>query len=344
MKIISKKFNQNLQNDKNNEINISVTNPNINIGLLNDNLSPVSSSKTNFNFSGIQEKDNKIYIFVNLMRKYSEKFSSLLNEITSNNNNLKLNKELISTIEQFNKLLSNPKLNEYIFNCNSSDYLKKYENENLKNLIEKYESKINILISENEILKMNKENQTTLQNDLITKNNDLEKEKNELSSLICENNKKYDDILTEYNLLQKQIIELKNENTNISKENLNLKKQIQENKNLDLEKLQKELNYKNSIIKYLEDIINKNKNNPKFNLVPEETYRDEIEKMKNKNEQINNVTPPSPPSLSDISKKIESNINSNSQNQKSKLIKKEIDNLDEEIFELQEKLKEMLHK
>ena len=73
----------------------------------------------------------------------------------------------------------------------------------------------------------------------------------------------------------------------------------------------------------------------------EETYRDEIEKINKKNEKINNIIPPS---SSDISKKIESNINSNSQNQKSKLIKKEIDYLDEEIFELQAKLKEMLQK
>ena len=133
---------------------------------------------------------NKIIIFIKLMQKYSQAFSNITDNIFTSDKTKLLNadiedkekKELIKTINQFNKLLFNPKLSENIFqednnniNKNEKDSFEKenllnnYEEENekqdiskedIKKLIEKYESKINILLSENDILKMNKDNQT----------------------------------------------------------------------------------------------------------------------------------------------------------------------------------------
>ena len=257
---------------------------------------------------------NKMVIFIKLMQKYSQVFSNISDKIfTSDKTKIenigieyKAKKELKKTVKQFNNLLFNPKLSENIFQTiitdidnknNENDILEENNNllsnninnllenekddiskEDINNLIEKYESKINILLSENDILKMNKDSQTTLQNDLIFKNNDLEKENNELKLSLNEYNIKYDNLLSQYNDLKNKMIRIENDNSILIKENqelkndiLNLKNEI--NPDNDINFLKNELSYKNSIIKYLEQMIYCN--SPKE---IEDSLREEYEK------------------------------------------------------------------
>ena len=180
---------------------------------------------------------NKIWIFIEIMKKYSEIFNNIKNNLflsdkIKSETNEKLNiktkakNELDKIIKQFNKLISNPKLSEMIIipnndnikNNNQNNFLENKINElikeekdidikkeNLDNLIENYEKKINILISENEILKLNKEKENNLYNELIIKNNELEKEIDELKIIIKENNIKNENLIKKYN-------EIKNNN------------------------------------------------------------------------------------------------------------------------------------
>ena len=282
------------------------------------NIKTIDSNNDNANIIKANEElllknenmKNKMTIFIKLMKKYSQIFSNLTNNVVSHkspnkkkggkNNENKSKKDLIKVVKQFNKLLFNPKLNENIFQStvdkekvndfleednnllinnidnfddNIDDNVEENENEDsyedknegmgkedLNNLIEKYESKINILLNENEILKMSKDNQTTIQNDLITKNNDLEKENSELKLAINEFSVKNDNILSQFNELKNKMIRIENDNSILIKENQDLKNELinkkhEINPNEDINLLKNELSYKNSIIKYLEELL-----------------------------------------------------------------------------------------
>ena len=89
---------------------------------------------------------NKIGIFIKIMKKYSEIFNNIKNNLflsdkIKSETNEKLNiktkakNELDKIIKQFNKLISNPKLSKMIFMSNNIDIKK----ENLDSLIENYE-------------------------------------------------------------------------------------------------------------------------------------------------------------------------------------------------------------
>ena len=257
---------------------------------------------------------NKMIIFIKLMQKYSQIFTNIKEKISyfdktkieSIGFEYKIKNELKKTVKQFNRLLFNPKLAENIFESpidiinNNNELLEQDNNllsndnnvnenekeeiskEDINNLIEKYESKINILLSENDILKMNKENQTTFQNDLIFKNNDLEKENNELKLTINEYSTKYENILSQYNDLKSKMIRIENDNSILIKENQDLKEEILNLKNeidpnSDINILKNELSYKNSVIKYLEQLL--------YNIQQkegEDSLREEYEKNLNK--------------------------------------------------------------
>ena len=352
---------------------------------------------------------NKIEIFLKIMKKYSEIFNNIINNILLSDKikiekNEKINienkskNELIKIIKQFNKLISNPKLSENFFMSNDdNNFLEEKINEIIKeeknidfkkkdldNLIEIYESKINILISENEILKLNKEKQNNFQDDLIQKNKELEKENNELKIIINENDIKKENLLKKYNEIKNKITRIENDNSILIKENQELKNEIlnknyEMNKNEEVNSLKNELSYKNSIIKYLEEILY-NYNNNKEN---EDSLRDEydknkkkikkqIEKNKNKVNKTNKkklklndqLMIKNDESNEDLKEKeidfefnnetITNNLNDlilskekmkDTEDKKNvEPLKKEIENLDEEILEIQTKLKEMLKK
>ena len=195
----NKENNNNIDNIQFDSKNKTIENDEVN----NDNNNTIKDNNNINNNELILNMKNKIEIFIKIMKKYSEIFNNIINNIlisdkiqseTSERINIenKSKNELIKIIKQFDKLISNPKLSENIFLSKSEDnnflevkideIIKEEKNmdlkkEDLDNLIEKYESKINILISENEILKLNKEKQNNFQDDLIKKNKDLEKKK-----------------------------------------------------------------------------------------------------------------------------------------------------------------------
>jgi hypothetical protein len=356
-------------------------------------------------------------IFIKLVKKYAKKLLTLskllpLNTNMNNNeNNIFI--DIYNTINQFNQMIFNPKLNENIFeisdllttedsvkhnlindspftlkpnkeneienenyNVNYNDNL----NEHYQNLIRKYEEKFKLLISENDSLRKYKE----------IKNNEKNKYEKEILNLEEKLKKEKninEDLMNKYNSMNDYSQELQNKNQYLNNENLIYKKKINElneeinkydtiiNKN---EMLVNDINYKSSIIKYLENLLKRTNLNPK--LFTEQTYKEEYQKEKtinNENEYHlneylleNNQTD----SMSDynnnynninnqqsiqitqnknlsIKKEKISSFENNKLNDNEDLslirpfqIKKEIDNLDDEIYKLQSKLKKILNK
>ena len=120
---------------------------------------------------------NKIKIFIQLIRKYAKKLlaiSQTLPDLSTNNTpNINLlqtiNVTLSNTIGNFYNMIYNPKLNESIFdisliddndNNNNAEYFKEF-----RDLIERYEEKINLLVKENNEIKL-KLSQATLPSSL----------------------------------------------------------------------------------------------------------------------------------------------------------------------------------
>ena len=282
-------------------------------------------------------------------------------------------------------------LNENVFEItnlqiNDNELMNNYNNNMLINTDEniiKYDEIIKELKYENEQLKSNIEN--------IQKNYEMQ---------LLENKNQIEDYQRKYNYsnklgkeLQNKIDLLENENNNYKKEVLEMNEKISnfdllKDKNLGIEN---ELKYNKAIIKYLESLLKRTGINPK--LYTEETYRDEINKETNINNQNynsnikNNINNNNNNINNNINYYLEKNNsnesyefnhknhyknsdlsieNNNLYNKKNNFenkiiddeelededyqenrprqIKKEIDNLDEEIFELQSKLKKMLNK
>ena len=355
-------------------------------------------------------------IFIKLVKKYAKKLLTLskllpLNTNMNNNeNNIFI--DIYNTINQFNQMIFNPKLNENIFeisdllttedsvkhnlindspftlkpnkeneienenyNVNYNDNL----NEHYQNLIRKYEEKFKLLISENDSLRKYKE----------IKNNEKNKYEKEILNLEEKLKKEKninEDLMNKYNSMNDYSQELQNKNQYLHNENLIYKKRINElneeinkydtivNKN---EMLVNDINYKSSIIKYLENLLKRTNLNPK--LFTEQTYKEEFQKEKtinNENEynvneylieknqndtisdynnynNINNLQSIQITQSKNLSMKKDkiSSFENNKINDEEDLqlirpfqIKKEIDNLDDEIYKLQSKLKKILNK
>ena len=158
-------------------------------------------------------------IFIKLVKKYAKKLLTLskLLPLNSNMNNNENNifTDIYNTINQFNQMIFNPKLNENIFeisdllttedsvkhnlindspftlkpnkeneienenyNINYNDNL----NEHYQNLIRKYEEKFKLLISENDSLRKYKEiknnEKTKYEKEILNLEEKLKKEKN----------------------------------------------------------------------------------------------------------------------------------------------------------------------
>ena len=359
----------------------------------------------------------KMTLFIKLVKKYAKKLLTLskllpLNTNMNNNeNNIFI--DIYNTINQFNQMIFNPKLNENIFeisdllttedsvkhnlindspftlkpnkeneienenyNVNYNDNL----NEHYQNLIRKYEEKFKLLISENDSLRKYKE----------IKNNEKNKYEKEILNLEEKLKKEKninEELLNKYNSINDYSQELQNKNQYLQNENLIYKKKINElneeinkydtiiNKN---EMLVNDINYKSSIIKYLENLLKRTNLNPK--LFTEQTYKEEYQKEKtinNENEynlneylmennqndsmsdynnnynNINNQQSIQITQNKNLSMKKDkiSSFENNKINDEEDLqlirpfqIKKEIDNLDDEIYKLQSKLKKILNK
>ena len=270
----------------------------------------------------------------------------------------------------------NDNLNDNIvYNNNINNNL----SEHYKNLMRKYEDKFKLLISENDylrkIIKSKEGDKEKYEKEILDLDEKLKKEKNINEDLV----NKFNSINNLSQDLQNKVQNLQNENLaykhKVTELNDNiLKYESLRNKN---EMLLNDLNYKNSIIRYLENLLKRTNLNPK--LFTEETYKEEYQKDKsinNENEDNLNeylIENNQNDTISDFNKNnnnikqnLQSNISKNASSKKEKLstnrnedkliddediypfrpnqIKKEIDNLDEEIFRLQSQLKKMLNK
>lgn len=270
---------------------------------------------------------NKIKIFIQLIRKYAKKLlaiSQTLPDLSKNNTpNLNLlqtiNVTLSNTIGNFYNMIYNPKLNESIFdisliddndnNNNNAEYFKEF-----RDLIERYEEKINLLVQENnEIrLKLSQAEQSSKINEEME--NKISNLKKENESYLCQ-------------------IKLKNGEIDFLNKNNS--------------SLQNELKNREDKILYLESLLsqgNKSKSNDTQQyLLKNDGINQYLEKDQN-NEYDNNSN------IEDININIKDDVNEASLNnsnidevnQKPHKIKKEIDVLDQEIAELQNQLKTML--
>ena len=252
-------------------------------------------------------------------------------------------------------------------------------NEHYQNLMRKYEEKFKLLISENDslrkIVKTKEGEKGKYEKEIFDLSEQLKNEKSINEELV----NKFNSINNLSQDLQNKVQNLQNENLaykhKVTELNDNiLKYESLRNKN---EMLLNDLNYKNSIIRYLENLLKRTNLNPK--LFTEETYKEEYQKDKsinNENEDNLNeylIENNQNDTISDFNKNnnnikqnLQSNISKNASSKKEKLstnrnedkliddediyafrpnqIKKEIDNLDEEIFRLQSQLKKMLNK
>ena len=281
----------------------------------------------------------------------------------------KIISDLNNVINKFHKMIFDPNLNDNVFEFSYFEFDDEYASSNkpfneskrkkmeeqFNNLIKKCEDKVKLLNLENENLKKKIKNFESIQKN-------YEQEKTNYIKKITENKKQFDELQKKLNESNELSKELQNKINILEKENINLKKEpLKEN----ILEIKNELNYKNSIIKYLEGLLKKTTINPK--LFTEETYKEEYIKESNpnlndnhyledrksnefennnlnhqlmsslENENLINLTEKKNNYIDDFD---DEDIKENRPRQ----IKKEIDNLDQEIFELQSKLKKMLNK
>ncbi len=282
----------------------------------------------------------------------------------------KILSDLNNAINKFHKMIFDPNLNDNVFefsyfefdyeyassNKSFNESKRKKMEEQFNNLIKKCEDKVKLLNLENENLKKKIKNFESIQKN-------YEQEKTNYIKKITENKKQLDELQKKLNESNELSKELQNKINILEKENINLKKEpLKEN----ILEIQNELNYKNSIIKYLEGLLKKTTINPK--LFTEETYKEEYIKESNpnlndinyyledrksnelennnlnhqlmsslENENLINLTEKKNNYIDDFD---DEDIKENRPSQ----IIKEIDNLDQEIFELQSKLKKMINK
>ena len=339
----NKQFHNYIYKKKNNKYNKSV---NIENNLSNKSINNICDTINTVNKSSLlkeqvntlrsKNKDmkNKLIIFLKLMRQYSIKLNTLLNN--KNDINKNENKDdIINTLTRLNNMLNNPKLNKDVFEItqilledsykNSIEHNMK--NKNINNLILKEENNkenfeennndTNIIFTE--INELNKENYNKNENGInsdennineqnnkginITKN--IQKENilhynNEIQGLISKYEEKIDILMNENNILKEKNEKQKIIHDNLLSENIILEKEINNLKQKIIEENDKykELfsNY-NYISKILLDFENKN------NILEQENYF----LKKSLNEYSNN---------SKYTK-----MNSNNFNQKIKMIK-----------------------
>ena len=250
------------------------------------------------------------------------------------------------------------------------------EDKDIENIINKYEEKINLLSNENKSLKENKNKQKVIHNNLINENMSLEKEISNLKQQIQINKTNIEDILSKINETSKNSQILQNKINILQSENSSLKKtkdDLSENfskliENSNTTSLKLELNKKNIIMKYLMDLVDKNDINRKI------AYN----RFKNKKEvekslMLDNLISFSKNSISigdgskiketdlitekinesnEKNEDLKENINFSGYNDSSNLrelkekniinTKKEIDDIDKEIMEIQNKIKNIL--
>lgn len=259
----------------------------------------------------------KICVFIKLIRKYAKKLSSLSQIISPLTGNVDgdVYSNIQSTIEQFSQMIFNPKLNESVFDL-SALLNEEFSATNISvptNVAPDYSKELNSLMQKYEDkIKLLNEEKETMQNRIEEK---IKNEKDYMNKI---------DILTKMNKEYENKIEIiENENKSMKEELKNQSEKVSQYEFLSnkLSTLETDLKYKENIISYLENLLKQSNINPNLNVI------ESIEEPKEEKNEIEDIH-------SDIEYE-----NSN----RPKEIKKEIDALDEEIFELQKKLRSMLN-
>ena len=312
------KYNKELNQEMESRNSKSISNEN-SFSIENSN----SNEKVLNNFKLKTENINdKISIFINLIKKYSDKLTTLSKLISSSTNNTDSINELIKTIEQLNEMINNPKLNSDFFNVNNCS-------QNNKINEKEYEM-------------------------ILLKNSELKKENSFLKNELSKEKKNCEKIINKFSVSSKITNELANEISKLKLENCSLINNCNHlnqvlsevNKNKDFIKYENELIYKDNVIKYLENLLQNSDISQKMFL--NNDYKEKIRKftlMKQK-EKLNNDLNNKKFIINEnyFNKNMRENINKNSSKNKKKIIKKEIDHLDDEIFKLQNKIKKMMMK
>ena len=239
----------------------------------------IKENKTFNNF--INEKENKnniyhisdkIYLLLKILRKYAKKFNTL---ISLCENNEEVFEELKLTIEQYNNVVFNEKLQK-IFNFSEKKEndinevifaLSEFEPQSF-DLYSKYQNQIKELQNKNELLIKKISDYEKNLNNLKSNNNDLQNLKLKNQKIQIEKNK----IEENFNIIQQlnkdlniKISSLKDiENKYISQENII--KQL----NNKIQNLNNEINYKENTIHYLESLLQKcnlQQNNNNYNII-----------------------------------------------------------------------------
>lgn len=215
-------------------------------------------------------------------------------------------------------MIFNPKLNESVFDL-SALLNEEFSATNISvspttnNVVPDYSKELNSLMQKYEDkIKLLNEEKETMQRNIEDK---MKNEKDYMNKI---------DILTKMNKEYESKIELiENENKTMKEELKNQSEKASQCEFLSnkLSTLETDLKYKENIISYLENLLKQSNINPNLNVI------DNIEDPKEERNEMEDIH-------SDIEYE-----NSN----RPKEIKKEIDALDEEIFELQKKLRSMLN-
>ena len=308
-----------------------------------------------------------LYLFFTLIRKYSQKLSSLTKNFS---NEPSIYNKIKSVLFNLSKILGNTKLNEEILNIHENTNF--YENLNINNIqnnnnitldtnnnittdrleeykkgveeiISKYEKKINILNKEKE--------------DILNQINKLKNENNSLKKQLTEEKRLKDSIIEQLNKLKEENIDLEKKNKILDYKCTSYFNRSTQSK-YEQKNIEEEIEYKNKIIKYLENLIKNTgikrneeiykrnihkvidlKKNLKEVINGKKIFKDEI----NKNNELELLSNEKSKCIENGSSYInEKSITSNSYKSNNKQIKKEIDILDEEIEQIQSKLEDMI--
>ena len=215
-----------------------------------------------------QTMKQNLILFLNLLKKYSCKISSITENISDDISSLTPNdyKEIKFILFHLQKILNNPKLNEETFessqcsrlfsgypedddmtqNNTNNDTSYNDNKEVIDEIISKYEKKIKIIDNENK--------------DMLNKINILKIENKSLKMELNKEKKNNENILDKLNKIKQENIDLDKKNKILDYKctsyfNISTKSKY-EQKNVE-----DEIEYKNKIIKYLENLLKRTNSN-----------------------------------------------------------------------------------
>lgn len=319
-----------------------------------------------------QTMKQNLILFLNLLKNYSCKISSITENISDDISSLTPNdyKEIKFVLFHLQKILNNPKLNEETFEssqcshlfhvCPDDDDITQNNTNNdtsyndnkevIDEIISKYEKKINIMNNENK--------------NMLSRINILKNENKSLKMELNKEKKNNENILDKLNKIKQENIDLDKKNKMLDYKcasyfNISTKSKY------DQRNVEDEIEFKNKIIKYLENLLKRTNSNInddiykknfnkiidlKKNLKEVIKEKNVINSSLNKNSRFKSCN--STNKLNNYRMIIENGKNCynkdrsystmSSKTYKNSEIKKEIDLLDKEIEQIQSKVEDLI--